>query len=337
MIVTLQTQRVRSLEQVRAFLEGSEAVDFVEGDREGVYDLVRRTLVKLGYHRLGKPDKGLVKRYPGKVTGLKGTAHAPDRTASQDRTGGGSARSGERQCADLLDIGYWHVVFTLPHQLNALVRRHPRTIHRLLFDAASRTLLEFGRNPRWLGGELGITMVLHTWGQNLGQHVHVHRIVTDGGLSPDGQRWVTPPRGFLFPTAALSKVFRGKYLDALATAHRKGEVHLRGTGEPDEDRAFDCLRASLQSQDWVVYSKPPFADAGQVLAYLGRYTHKTAMTMCLEPTNVPHRSTLMASPPSLCPARTDTVAKTSALSRSRMPKRGSSDRLGCNRPSVEKN
>ena len=172
------------------------------------------------------------------------------------------------------------MVFTLPHQLNALVRRHPRTIYRLLFNAASKTLLEFGRNPRWLGGELGITMVLHTWGQNLGQHVHVHVhcIVTDGGLSPDGQRWVTPPRrGFLFPTAALSKVFRGKYLDALATAHRKGEVHLQGTGEPDEGRAFDCLRASLQSQEWVVYSKPPFADAGQVLAYLGRYTHKTAI------------------------------------------------------------
>ena len=184
----------------------------------------------------------------------------------------------ERQCADLLDIGYWHVVFTLPHRLNALARRHPRLIYRLLFNAASRTLLEFGRNSRWLGGELGITMVLHTWGQNLGQHVHVHCIVTDGALSPDGQRWLTPPRrGFLFPTAALSKVFRGKYLDALASAHRKGEVHLRGADEPDEDRAFECLRASLLSQDWVVYSKPPFADTGQVLAYLGRYTHKTAI------------------------------------------------------------
>ena len=118
-------------------------------------------------------------------------------------------------------------------------------------------------------------MVLHTWGQNLGQHVHVHCIVTDGGLSPDQQRWLTPPRrGFLFPTAALSKVFRGKYLDALATAHRKGEVHLRGAGEPDEDRAFDCLRTSLQSQDWVVYSKPPFADAGQVLALHSQDRHR---------------------------------------------------------------
>ena len=108
--------------------------------------------------------------------------------------------------------------------------------------------------------------------------MHVHCIVTDGALSPDQQRWLRPPRrGFLFPTAALSKVFRGKYLDALASAHRNGEVHVRGANESDEGRAFDCLRTSLQSQDWVVYSKPPFADAGQVLAYLGRYTHKTAI------------------------------------------------------------
>ena len=92
----------------------------------------------------------------------------------------------ERQCADLLDIAYWHVVFTLPHELNPLARRHPALIYRLLFRAASQTLLEFGRNPRWLGGDLGITMVLHTWGQNMGSHIHVHCIVTDGALSPDG-------------------------------------------------------------------------------------------------------------------------------------------------------
>ena len=107
------------------------------------------------------------------------------------------ARWVERQCADLLDIGYWHVVFTLPHELNPVAQGNPALIYRLLFRAASRTLLEFGRNPRWLGGELGITMVLHTWGQTLGQHIHVHCIVTDGGLSPDGQRIGEPS-----PTAA---------------------------------------------------------------------------------------------------------------------------------------
>ena len=98
----------------------------------------------------------------------------------------------ERQCADLLNIAHWHVVFTLPHELNPIAQGNPALIYRLLFNAASKTLLEFGRNPRWLGGELGITMVLHTWGQNLGQHIHVHCIVTDGASSPDRERWLRP-------------------------------------------------------------------------------------------------------------------------------------------------
>ena len=173
-------------------------------------------------------------------------------------------------------------MFTLPHELNPLAQGHPALIYRLLFHAASKTLLEFGRNPRWLGGELGgelgITMVLHTWGQNLGQHIHVHCLVTDGALSPDRARWLTPPRrGFLFPTAALSKVFRGKYLHALTTAHRSGELRMPGDEDSDDTRAFESLKTSLQSNDWVVYSKAPFAGAAHVLAYLGRYTHKSAI------------------------------------------------------------
>ena len=184
----------------------------------------------------------------------------------------------ERQCADLLDIGYWHVVFTLPHDLNPVAQGNPALIYRLLFKAASQTLLEFGRNPRWLGGELGITMVMHTWGQNLGQHIHVHCIVTGGALSPDQQSWIaTARKGFLFPTAALSKVFRGKYLDFLTDAHRKGELRMPGRDGLDGSRAFECLKTSLRSNNWVVYTKAPFAGAGQVLAYLGRYTHKTAI------------------------------------------------------------
>lgn len=182
----------------------------------------------------------------------------------------------EKQCADMLDIGHWHVVFTLPHDLDPLARAQPDLVYKLLFRAASRTLLEFGRNPRWLGGELGITMVLHTWGQNLGQHVHVHCVVTDGGLSPDGERWLAPARkGFLFPVRALSKVFRGKYLDFLAAARRKGELR---SGGDDDDRAFKRLTAALRSRDWVVYAKAPFANTAQVLSYLGRYTHKTAIS-----------------------------------------------------------
>jgi hypothetical protein len=135
----------------------------------------------------------------------------------------------ERQCAGLLDIDYWHLVFTLPHELNALAQGNPALIYDLLFRAASETLLEFGRNPRWLGGDIGITMVLHTWGQKLDQHIHVHCVVTGGALSPDGQRWIPAQNGFLFPTAALSRVFRGKYLDFLAQAYQRGELRLAGS------------------------------------------------------------------------------------------------------------
>ena len=145
-------------------------------------------------------------------------------------------------------------------------------------SAASGTLLEFGRNPRWLGGELGITMVLHTWGQNLGQHIHVHCIVTDGALSPDREQWLTPPRrGFPFPTTALSKVFRGKHVEFPSAAHRSGELCMPDADGVDDNRAFESLNASLQSHARVVYTKAPFAGAANVLAYLGRYTHKTAI------------------------------------------------------------
>ena len=183
----------------------------------------------------------------------------------------------ERQCERLLDIGYWHVVFTLPHELNPLARHQSALVYRLLFMAASQTLLEFGRNPRWLGGEIGVTMVLHTWGQNLGQHIHVHAIVTGGALSHDRERWLPARDNFLFPSRALSSVFRGKYLDFLAQAHRGGELSLSGTDGIDDANDFDCPTTALRSLDWVVYAKPPFANAAHVLAYLGRYTHKVAI------------------------------------------------------------
>ncbi len=180
----------------------------------------------------------------------------------------------EKQCANLLDIGHWHMVFTLPHELNPLAQAKPGLVYGLLFKAASRTLPEFGRNPRRLGGEIGSTMVLHIWGQNLGQHVHVHCIVTDGGLSPDRERWLAPRhKGFLFPVRALSKVFRGKYLDLLSAARDRGE--LRPLRDADE---FGRLQDALKGKDWVVYAKAPFSGTDQVLSYLGRHAHKTAIT-----------------------------------------------------------
>ena len=186
----------------------------------------------------------------------------------------------ERQCKDLLDIDYWHTVFTLPHELNRVAQWHPRLIYNLLFQAASRTLLEFGRNPRWLGGNIGITMVLHTWGQNLSRHIHVHCIVTGGAQSLDGQRWIAGNQQFLFPTRALSRVFRGKYLGALEQAQRAGKLSCPDKDglDLDDDIAFDALLTRLRSQDWVVYAKPPFAGAEKVVSYLGRYTHRVAIS-----------------------------------------------------------
>ncbi|MGH8654775.1 MAG: IS91 family transposase [Gammaproteobacteria bacterium] len=137
----------------------------------------------------------------------------------------------------------------------------------------------FGRDPKWLGGELGITMVLHTWGQNLNQHLHVHGLVTGGALSGDGERWIAAKRGFLFPVRALSKVFRGKYLDALSQAFERGVLRFAGRLEPlAQAKAFEQLLAHVRAEDWVVYSKRPFAGPEQVVAYLGRYTHRVAIS-----------------------------------------------------------
>lgn len=192
------------------------------------------------------------------------------------------ARWVEARQAQLLDIEqYFHVVFTLPHTLNPLAQGNPRVIYNLLFQCAAATLRGFARNPKWLGapGELGITMVLHTWGQNLGQHIHVHCVVTGGALSLDRQRWLPAPSGFLFPVRALSRVFRAKYLDALNRAAAHGELHFaRSTAELANAQRFAAFLADLRTHDWVTYAKRPFAEPEQVISYLGRYTHRTALS-----------------------------------------------------------
>ena len=179
---------------------------------------------------------------------------------------------------ELLATRHDHVVSTLPHALNPLIRGNPRRLYGLLFAAAADTLLAFGRDPRWIGGEIGVTLVLHTWGQNLGQHVHVHGLVTAGGLSPDGRGWLPAKQRFLFPVRALSRVFRGKYLELLARAHRRGDLAFGGsTAALADPRAFARFVATLRRAEWVVYAKPPFAGPEQVVAYLGRYTHRVAI------------------------------------------------------------
>jgi hypothetical protein len=181
--------------------------------------------------------------------------------------------------AELLPVEYFHVVFTLPHTLNALAQGNPRVLYTLLFHTVAATLTTFGRDPRHLGGELGGTAILHTWGQNLSQHLHLHCVVPGGALSPDGARWIAAPRGFLFPVRALAQVFRGKYLAALQRAFTTGQLVFAGSvAGLAEPAAFAAWLADLRQHAWVVYAKRPFGGPTQVLEYLGRYTHRVAIS-----------------------------------------------------------
>jgi hypothetical protein len=175
----------------------------------------------------------------------------------------------ERQQADLLDTTYYHAVFTLPHALLPLCVARPAELYGLLFDAAAQTLLRFGRER--LGGSLGVTMVLHTWGQRLNLHPHVHAIVTGGALDANGCWRPNRRRGFLFPVRALGAVFRGKFLTGLTTLKERGAVPAPPGGWPK-------LWQTLGQSPWVVYCKRPFAGSEQVLSYLSQYTHRVALS-----------------------------------------------------------
>jgi hypothetical protein len=192
--------------------------------------------------------------------------------------GGERAKWLAAQRAALLPVEYFHIVFTLPHALNALVRVNPRRLYALLFRAAATTLQCFARDPRHLGAELGVTAVLHTWGQNLAQHVHVHCVVTGGGLTLDGQRWVSTRPGFLFPVHALSKVFRGKFLAGLGQLRARNALRFAGASAAlAGEHAWRTWLQDLRTKDWVVYAKPPFGGPERVLKYLSRYTHRVAI------------------------------------------------------------
>jgi hypothetical protein len=173
----------------------------------------------------------------------------------------------EDRKAELLPVPYFHLVFTVPHALNPLILAHKRSLLTLLFNAASHTLVQFGH--RNLGGQIGCTMVLHTWDQTLGAHFHVHCIIAAGALSSNGERWIEADPRFLFPVRALSTVFRGKFCAALAQAGSTGAVPL--------PEGFAQLRDQLYAQEWIVYAKPPFAGPAHVLDYVGRYTHRVAI------------------------------------------------------------
>lgn len=187
----------------------------------------------------------------------------------------------EARKAELLPVPYFHNVFTLPHELNTLARCNQKIIYDLLFNSASQTLLKFGYNPENnLGGQMGFLSVLHTWDQKLLEHVHVHCIIPAGALSAYKKSWLHLPRpDFLFPVKALSKSFKGHFINSLEKAFVQDKFTFAGQcAELKAQGSFQILIDNLWQKDWVVYSKKPFAGPEQVLEYLGRYTHRVAIS-----------------------------------------------------------
>ncbi len=188
------------------------------------------------------------------------------------------ARWLDREAAHLLEVPYFHVVFTLPAGLGRVMLQNRRQLYGALFRASARTLTTLARDPRHLGADIGFLMVLHTWGQNLHHHPHVHCVVPAGGISPDGRHWIACRKDFFLPVRVLSRLFRGKFLDHLERLRAAGELTLTGSlsslQDPGEWAGF--VR-SLRQTEWVVYCKPPFGGPRHVLKYLARYTHRVAI------------------------------------------------------------
>jgi len=180
---------------------------------------------------------------------------------------------------ELLETRYFHVVFTLPHELHSLILQNETELYGLLFRSVAETLLEVARNPKHLGAEIGFFGILHTWGQNLLFHPHIHCVIPGGGFARDRSHWIHPQYPFFLPVKVLSKVFRGKFVAGLKCAHRQGRLIFAGSIEPlAEGKCFAAFLRTLFRQDWVVYAKPAFGGPEQVLRYLGRYTHRVAIS-----------------------------------------------------------
>ena len=193
----------------------------------------------------------------------------------------GSAQAAWLQArqADVLPVPYAHVVFTLPQLLAPLALQNPSVFYDLLLRTTARTLQEVAANPRHLGARLGFFAILHTWGQTLVHHPHVHCVVPAGGLADDGRTWKPCRPGFFLPVRVLSRLFRGKFLDELKHAFHEGSLQFHGRLAPlATPRAFDSYLQQARQTDWVVYAKPPFEHPDHVLEYLARYTHRVAIS-----------------------------------------------------------
>jgi len=185
----------------------------------------------------------------------------------------------QARAEELLPVEYYHVIFTLPEQLSPLALQNKRVIYDLLFRATSETLLEIAADPQHLGAEIGFFAVLHTWGQTLQHHPHLHCVIPGGGLSADNSQWMACRPGFFLPVKVLSRLFRGKFIAYLCKARDRNQLAFAGQlSHLAEAEEFDRWARALRSMEWVVYAKPPFGGPPQVLKYLARYTHRVAIS-----------------------------------------------------------
>jgi hypothetical protein len=180
---------------------------------------------------------------------------------------------------ELLPVGYYHLVFSVPHLLVPLIWQNRKVLFTLLFEATAATLLEVAADPKYLGAQIGFLGILHTWGQTLQPHPHVHCVVPGGGLSRDHGRWIASRSHFFLPVKVLSRVFRGKFVAGLRRAFLRNQLAFHGECRPlANQKAFAAFLRTLFRQDWVVYAKPPFGGLEHVLQYLARYTHRVAIS-----------------------------------------------------------
>jgi hypothetical protein len=185
----------------------------------------------------------------------------------------------EARAEDLLPIQYFHVVFTIPAELNPLVLSNQKVMYNFLFRSVSETLIELANDPKHLGARIGFMGILHTWGQNLMDHPHIHCVVTGGGLSPKGGHWVSCRKVFFISVRVMSALFRGKFLDYLKRSYESEQLIFPGIiGHLREPQVFEGFRRQFYHKKWVVYCKPPFNGAEGVLQYLSRYTYRIAIS-----------------------------------------------------------
>lgn len=185
----------------------------------------------------------------------------------------------EKRKAELLPVEYFHVVFTVPEQIARIAFYNQAAVYKILFQTASQTLLTLARDPKRLGAGIGFFAILHSWGQNLHFHPHLHCVIPGGGLSPKQDRWISCRKGFFLPVRVLSRLFRRLFLEALEKAFAQGQLQFPGEIEELRDpHRFAEYLAPLRQSEWVVYAKPPFGGPLQVLEYLGRYTHRIAIS-----------------------------------------------------------